>query len=161
GDPLVRFFAHDMSAITAIERVRLDEADDHIGHALELAQTLGVPALAHNAALIEAWRSGLAGDLAEAERLVAVAVGIGRESGDSHADIRTLMVSTFVRWQQERLDELAGAFDEVPRDMSRHPGTAITRARALVSSPSGWDSARTLLVAAAANELRDVAPDVF
>ena len=57
------------------------------------------------------WRTGLAGDLAEAERLALGAAELGRRGGIANADIGPTLQVGWIRWQQGRFAELLPLLD--------------------------------------------------
>jgi len=80
-DPIQRFFALSMAASAAIEAADVAQADAHLDTAFRIARETDVPVLAYNAECIRVWRTGMAGDLAEAERLAFAAMKLGTRNG--------------------------------------------------------------------------------
>ncbi len=154
-DPIQRFFALGLAACAAIEVAEVVEADRHLDDAFAIAREAGVPALVYNAECMRAWRTGLAGDLDEAERLAFAAIKFGRRSRIDYAMIGPGLQLSGMRWQLGRFAELvpllrltAAGTDDV--------GVSILLARALASTDETRAEASEVLAKAAGHEFDDL-----
>jgi DNA-binding SARP family transcriptional activator len=153
-DPIQRFFALGLSASVAIEAAELDEADRHLDDAFALAREAGVPALTFNAECMRAWRTGLAADLDEAERLAFAAMQLGNQGAIEYPVIGPGLQLSGIRWQLGRFTDLlpllrlTASTDDV--------GASILLARALASTEETRPEAAEVLARAARHDFDEL-----
>ncbi len=153
-DPIQRFFAFGMAAGAAIEAAELDQADRYLDDAFALARDADVPALTYNAECMRVWRTGLAGDLDEAERMAFAAMRLGTRGGIEYAVIGPGLQVSGIRWQQGRFTDLIPLLRVTTRPDD--VGGSILLARALASGADTRSEALEVLTKAARHEFDDV-----
>jgi DNA-binding SARP family transcriptional activator len=153
-DPIQRFFVLTMSAAAAVEAAELDEADAYLDRAFAIARSAGVPVLSYNAECVRVWRTGLAGDLEEAERLAYAAMKIGQRSGIEYAIVGPGMQLGSIRWQLGRFADLLPLLRVTTK--SDDVAASILLAKALSCTPESRAEAVEVLARAAANDFADL-----
>jgi class 3 adenylate cyclase/tetratricopeptide (TPR) repeat protein len=118
ADPTQRFWAAVWRAVTVVQTGDLEEADRQLERQRDIAGRLRQPRLAFVLETQNAWRTQLAGRLAEAERFAEQARTLGEQAGEP--DALSLYVGQLgpIRWHQGRLGEVAdllcGVAEAVP-----------------------------------------------
>jgi DNA-binding SARP family transcriptional activator len=153
-DPIQRFFVLTRSAAGAIETADLDEADAYLDRAFAIARSVGVPALTYNAECVRVWRTGLAGDLEEAERLAYAAIKIGQSSGIEYSIVGPGLQLGSIRWQLGRFADLLPLLRATTR--SDDIAASILLAKALACAPETQSEAVDVLARAAAADFADL-----
>jgi DNA-binding SARP family transcriptional activator len=159
SDHLGRFFALGMAATAAIEGGQLERADTFLETAYDVADRLQLPMVMFNVMAHRAWRTGLRGDLAEAEAYAIAAGQTAQRHGVEDSQLGTLLQVGCIRWHQERLVEILPALHSIPR--GRGHGLNIVVARALVESADKKGEAAEYLRRAAQRDFAGIALDVF
>ncbi len=154
SDPIQRFFALTMAAAAAIETAELDEADEHLDRAFAIARSSGVPVLAYNVESVRVWRTGLAGNLDEAERLAFAAMKLGTRSGIDFAIVGPGMQLGGIRWQQGRFSDLLPLLRVTTR--ADDVAASVLLAKALACEPETRPKAVDVLARAYANGFDDL-----
>jgi hypothetical protein len=153
-DSVQLFFALSASASAAIEAGLRDEADDYLDVAFSLGVDADVPVLTYNVECIRVWRTGLDGDLDEAERLALSAIEIGKANGIANAAMGPSMQIGCIRWQQARFEELLPLLQMRPNTVD--PSRSVLLSRALANVDRAHGEAAALLVRAAQQDFADV-----
>ncbi len=138
----------------SLEAGEIDEAFTYLDNAFAIGEESGVPILAYNMECIRVWRTALAGDLGEAERLALSAAQLGVEQGIEHAVVGPGLQIASIRWQQGRFAELLPLMRREPA--GDEPGAVILLARALACTDATRAEAAARLHEAARHDLDDV-----
>jgi hypothetical protein len=153
-DPIQRFFALSMAASAAIEAADIVQADAHLDTAFRIARETDVPVLAYNAECIRVWRTGIAGDLGEAERLAFAAMKLGTRNGIDFAVVGPGLQVSNIRWQLGRFAELLPLLRVTATDDDI--GASILLARALACTTETKAEATEVVRKAASHEFDDL-----
>ncbi len=153
-DPIQRFFVLTMAAAAAVESVDLDEADGYLDRAFAIARSAGVPVLTYNAECLRVWRTGLAGDLEEAERLAYSAMRAGRRSRIEFSVVGPGMQLGSICWQLGRFADLLPLLRVTTK--SDDVAASILLAKALACAPETRSEGVDVLARAAAAEFEDL-----
>ncbi len=142
-DVATRYFALSAAATTAIQAGDIDEVEDLSAEADAIATQYDVASMRWSAMVRRAWRTGLAGQLEHAEKLIEKARKYGCESAITGAPETALIQLGLLRWQQDRvaptLPVVRAAFDQMSPDF---PGMALVLARVLAEQDASHDEAR-------------------
>ncbi len=153
-DPIQRFSVLTMAAAAAIETADLDETDAYLDSAFAIARSSGVPVLSYNAECVRVWRTGLAGDLDEAERLAFAAMKLGKRSGVEFAIVGPGMQLGSIRWQQGRFSDLLPLLRATTR--ADDVAASVLLAKALACESETRPEAVDVLARASANAFDDL-----
>jgi len=159
SDIVNRSFALSMTAFAAIEAADLEAADAALTELFDLADRHGLPILTFNATAVRAWRTALAGDLDEAERLVLRSGEQAGSYGLHDAAWGLTLQLACITWQRGRFADLLPLLQLMPSTSAEATSSRIMTARALAAT-GDTDGARALIAALGDAELDRVAHDV-
>ncbi|MDP9335961.1 MAG: hypothetical protein M3Q30_22000, partial [Actinomycetota bacterium] len=145
-DIATRYFALSATATTAIQAGDIDEVESSSAEADAIATQYDLAPMRWSAMVRRAWRTGLAGRLAHAEKLIENAREYGCESAITGAPETALLQLGLLRWQHDRVAQtlpvVRAAFDHMSADF---PGMALVLARVLAEQDGSHDEARAHL----------------
>jgi hypothetical protein len=151
---LEHFFALSLSAGLAIETADLEQAERDLDDAFAIAAQVDVPVLEYNTRCVRVWRAGLAGDLAEAERLAHSAMRFGIAKGVEYAVVGPSLQIGGMRWQQGRIAEVLPILRM--QWLAGDPNAAVLLARALADADETRAEAAEVLERAAGHDFADL-----
>ncbi len=161
-DVTTRYFALSTLAIAAIQSGDLREADAAIAESDAIAKQYDLGSVRWSRLTRRAWRTALAGDLAEAERRINAAARFGDECGISAARESALLQSGLLLWQQGRLSDRTELMRvNQPHVVEIFPAIGLVLARALAETEDGRDEARAIVLPFTENRFADVRAATF
>ena len=160
ADIVDRCFSLSRSAAAAIEAADLAAADDALGRLFDIGARHDLSVVTHAVTAIRAWRTGLAGDLAEAERLVNEADQLGRDAQLHNVAYGSALQLFCLSWARGRFVdllpvlELGYAEDRVPIS------NRVMLSRALAAA-GRRDEARGVIDSVSDEELESLTQDAL
>ena len=157
-DVVDRCFALSRSAAAAIEAADLRHADAALAQLFELGEQHDLSVVAHAVTAVRAWRTALAGDLDEAERLVKHADELGNAAKLHNVSYGTAVQLFCLSWARGRFSDLLPILElGDPRDRARVPNR-IMLSRALAAADRR-DEARRVIETVTEEELECLPQD--
>jgi DNA-binding SARP family transcriptional activator len=139
-------FALSTLAVAAIQSGNLEEADAAIEEADVIAKQYELGSVRWSRLTRRAWRSALAGDVAQAERHILAAAQFGASAGIATAPDAAILQTGLLQWQLGRFSERAEQIRaNHGRIVDQFPAVVLLLARAVVEDADGYDEAREIL----------------
>lgn len=160
ADVVDRCFALSRSAAAAIEAADLPCADAMLARLFDLGSRHDLSIVTHSVTAVRGWRTGLAGDLDEAERLVKLAGKQGSDAKLHNASYGTAAQLFCIAWARGRFVDLLPILELGNAEDRKRTSNRIMFARALVAA-GRWGDARRVIDTVTEEDLENLPKDAL
>ena len=155
-DEIAAYFLLSLGAVTAIQAADVPAAEAAVAGADAIAGQHDLAPLRWSAMTRRAWRAGLAGRLADAERFLFAARDFGRATGLPHAEHTALLQLAILRWQQGRAGSVVAAAQDAVGELASFPGLRYVLVRALAAEKENRPVVRRLMLELAERDFEEL-----
>jgi DNA-binding SARP family transcriptional activator len=160
ADVVDRCFTLSRAIAAAIEAVEVAAADATLAELCALSARHDLSIVTHAVTAVRAWRTGLAGDLREAERLVTEAGRLAESTQLHNASYGTALQLLCLQWSRGRFADLLPVLELGDANARARVSGRIMMSRALAAS-GRRDEARCLLGTVTEPELESLPKDAL